>query len=203
MRRLTLGRMRARGSVVRLIALTAALGACGSDSPTPVVIPDVPVGAFEAGCQELCTLGDTETICTPKHSEFCVARCRAATRDLPQACGDCRSPRARPSWDPRTVSATAATPAASAICRLRRAGRCATTPAPPRRRRTSTSSASSSACSTPTTARAFACSVDAVGDDCLVPCQATIAMQGRICAQCVVGENVGHGRSASTATANV
>ena len=81
--------MRARGWVGHLVALTAVLGACGSDGPPPVVIPEVPAGAFEAGCQQLCTLGATERICTPKHSEFCVARCRAATRDPPQACGDC------------------------------------------------------------------------------------------------------------------
>ena len=83
--------MRAGRSVVHLIALTTALGACGGggSSAPPVVIPEVPAGAFEAGCQQLCTLAAGESICTPKHAEFCVARCRAVTRDLPQACGDC------------------------------------------------------------------------------------------------------------------
>src|SRR5205085_44573 len=80
-------------SSLRLWALAAALAGCGGGNggsgARSVVIPDVPAGAFEAGCQQLCTLGTNETVCTAKHAEYCLASCRARTRDLPQACGDC------------------------------------------------------------------------------------------------------------------
>jgi len=78
-------------SIVRLAALTVTLAACGGGGggAPPIVIPSVPAGAFEAGCQQLCTLAPGETICTAKHAEYCLAHCRASTRDLPTACGDC------------------------------------------------------------------------------------------------------------------
>src|SRR5438876_4682067 len=79
-------------SIVRgmsVLMATAALAACGGGGGRSVVIPDVPVGAFEAGCQQLCTLAAGETVCTATHAQYCLASCRARTRDLPQACGDC------------------------------------------------------------------------------------------------------------------
>jgi hypothetical protein len=187
--------MRARGSVVHLIALTASLGACGgSDGPPPIVVPEVPVGAFEAGCQQLCTLGATERICTPKHSEFCVARCRAATRDLPQACGDCLIAGATPilgTPDPEfgdTCNAGHVGSVSSSSCRAVCDDAGAAPPSPDLDVLCQLECMFYTDDPTP-----FACSVDAVGDDCLIPCQAAIAAQGRICAQCMIGENVGHG----------
>jgi len=185
--------MRARGSVVHLIALTAALGACGGGGgASQIAIPEVPAGAFEAGCQQLCTLGATEKICTPKHAEFCVARCRAATRDLPQACGDCLIAGGTPimgSTDSFGDSCNAGDVGSLSSCRAvcDDAGA-----APP-------SADLDVLCQLECMFytddhKPLACSVDAVGDDCLMPCQAVIAAQGRICAQCQIGANVGHGQ---------
>src|SRR5207237_1142747 len=88
-------------SIVRgmsVLMLTAGIAGCGGGghSAPQVIIPDVPAGAFEAGCQQLCTLGPNETVCTAKHAEYCLASCRARTRDPPLACSmasssDCRA----------------------------------------------------------------------------------------------------------------
>ena len=202
MRRLTLGGMRARGWVVHVVALTAVLGACGSDGPPAVVIPEVPAGAFEAGCQQLCTLGATESICTPKHSEFCVARCRAATRDLPQACGDCLIAEGTPilgTTDSFGDSCNAGDVGSlsSSSCRAACDDAGAAPPSPDLDVLCRLECMYYTDNHTP-----FACSADAVGDDCLMPCQALIAAQGRICAQCMIAGNVGHGEIASTTTVN-
>ena len=185
--------MRARGSVVHLIALAAALGACGGDGRPPIVVPEVPVGAFEDGCQQLCRLGATERICTPKHSEFCVARCRAATRDLPQACGDCLIAGGTPilgTTDEFGDSCNAGhvgSVSSSCVAVCDDAG--AAPPSP------DLDVLCQLECMFYTDDhRPLACSADAVGDDCLMPCQALIAAQDRICAQCRIGQNVGHGQ---------
>ena len=75
-----------------IAALAFGLAACGGGSGKnvrPVVIPDVPAGEHEAGCLSLCTLSASQTVCTATHAQYCLARCRAATRDLPAACADC------------------------------------------------------------------------------------------------------------------
>jgi hypothetical protein len=49
----------------------------------------VPAGDHEAACASLCTLAAGETICTAKHAEYCLARCRVITNGLPAACASC------------------------------------------------------------------------------------------------------------------
>ena len=70
------------------LTLTSTLLGCGDDG-RPVNVPVVEVGAYEAQCQTQCQLATGESTCTQKHSEFCLARCRARTNALPQACADC------------------------------------------------------------------------------------------------------------------
>jgi hypothetical protein len=190
--------MTARGSVVYFIALAAALAACGgSDGPPPIVVPEVPVGAFEAGCQQLCALGAGETICTPKHSEYCVARCRAATNDLPQACGDCLIANGTPILgtpdpDPQFDDSCNAGEVGSLTSSSCRAACDDAGAAPPSQNLDLLCRLECMFYTSDHTP--FACSASAVGDDCLMPCQALIAAQGRICAQCTIGQNIGTGK---------
>lgn len=68
--------------------LVMALGACGSDD-RPVDIPEVEAGAFEAGCQTLCTRMAGDDGCSAKHAAFCLASCRVRTNGMTAACGQC------------------------------------------------------------------------------------------------------------------
>jgi hypothetical protein len=158
----------------------------GGTTGGTLVVPQVPVGANEAACQKLCTLGAGETICTAKHAEFCVALCRASTRDLPTACADCVLAAGTPikgdtigsdsycnvgGAAPLTNCATECddgggqpAPALETLCQLY--------------------------CSFYTQSpKPFACSV-MTATDCLTPCRATIAAHGRVCAQCVTEQTV-------------
>lgn len=74
---------------VPLVILGVLAAACGGDDGRPVNIPAVAAGAFETDCQRLCTLASGDDHCTAKHAEFCLASCRARTNGLPAACGNC------------------------------------------------------------------------------------------------------------------
>jgi hypothetical protein len=71
-----------------IAALVVALSACGSDG-RPVNIPEVAPGDNEAACQTLCTRDPGDEICTDKHVEFCLAKCRARTNGLAPTCAAC------------------------------------------------------------------------------------------------------------------
>ena len=179
--------------ILCIAGLTAALAACGGSSGArPIVIPDVPAGAFEEGCQQLCMLAPGEAICTAKHAEFCLANCRARTRDLPQACGDCLTTVGTPisgyvdNFD-GTPYCTVGGPADLQTC----ASAC-----------DDAGAAGPSAdldvlcqleCSFYMEKKApLACSMDASGD-CLSACRGVIAAQPRVCAQCQI-ERTSHGQ---------
>jgi hypothetical protein len=180
-------------SFLRLLALAAALAGCGGgDSGRPVVIPVVPAGAFEAGCQQLCTLAAGETVCTAKHAEFCLASCRARTRDLPQACGDCVIAAGTPisgyvdNSPPPTAYCTVGGPASLQTCATMCDDAGAAAPSP------DLDVLCQLECSFYMMQKApVACSMDAAMD-CLTACRSAIAAQPRICAQCLA-EGTNHG----------
>ena len=165
------------------VGLLLVVGACGGgDGGRAVVIPAVAAGDYEMACADLCTLGAADTLCTAKHAEFCVARCRVVTRDLPQACAACLiaagthiegytnsfgdsyctvgGPAELGACDSECDDAGAApaSPEMETLCQLT----CAfymQDPSP------------------------LACSTDASAE-CLTDCRATASAQGRVCAQC-------------------
>lgn len=164
-----------------IVAVIVALAACG-DEARPVNIPEVPAGASEAACQQLCTRAPGDEGCTAKHAEFCVASCRARTNGLSAACASCVIAAGQPigSYEqfdetycevggPATLSACAAecddggaappAPALATLCELQ----CELYMQDP----------------TP-----LACSAEGSAD-CSAGCAAAIAAQGRICAQCL------------------
>jgi hypothetical protein len=181
--------MKATSTEVRLAIACLALAACGGDSGRPVVIPDVPAGAYETDCQRLCTRAADESICKPKHAEFCLARCRAVTRGLSTACTDCLIKAGKQiAGDVNTVtndryclvggpadigSCTAAcddggaagpAPDLDTLCRLE----CSFHMQDP---------------------DPLACSADG-SKDCLAACSATIAARGRVCARCLIEQTI-------------
>jgi hypothetical protein len=173
-------------SILRWAGLTATLAACGGGGGSgarPVVIPDVPAGAFEDGCQQLCTLLPDEKVCTAKHAEFCLANCRARTRDLPQACGDCLITVGTP------ISGFVDNASGSAYCTI----------GGPADLETCASACDDAGAAAPSPdldvlcqlecsfymqeRTPLACSMDAAAD-CLSACRAAVATQPRVCAQC-------------------
>jgi len=87
-----------RGALVAVACVAASCGGGGggttgaggsTGSGSGVVLPSVPAGDHEAACMSLCTLAPGETICTAKHAEYCLDRCRVITNGLPAACADC------------------------------------------------------------------------------------------------------------------
>jgi len=176
-----------------VLMLAAGLAGCGGNSARPVVIPDVPAGAFEAGCQQLCTLAPTETVCTAKHAEYCLASCRARTRDLPQACGDCVITAGTPiggyidnSSKPPMPYCTVGGPASLETCSTMCDDAGAAGPS------ADLDVLCQLECSFYMMQKApVACSMDAA-KDCLTSCRSAIAAQPRICAQCLA-EQTGHG----------
>ena len=182
-------------SIVRgmsVLMVTAALAACGGGGGRSVVIPDIPVGAFEAGCQQLCTLAPGETVCTATHAKYCLASCRARTRDLPQACGDCLITVGTPiagfiDTSDNTPYCTVGGPADLTTCATMCDDAGAAGPSP------DLDVFCQLECSFYMDQRTpIACSMSAAGD-CLTACRAAIAAQPRICAQCMA-ERTGHGQ---------
>jgi len=186
-----------RRSVVRLLALTSALTACGGGGgggggAAAIVIPVVPTGAFEAGCQQLCTLSPNETVCTAKHAEFCLELCRARTRDLPQTCGDCLIAVGTPISGyvdnfSNTPYCTVGGPALLTTCanQCDDAGAAAASP--------DLDLLCQLECSFYMDQRTpFACAMSDAAD-CLAACRTAIAAQPRVCAQCQV-ERTEHGQ---------
>ncbi len=178
-------------SLLGILVVTAA--ACGSDD-RPVNIPAVPTGAFEASCQQLCTLEAGESTCSAKHAEFCVASCRARTNGLTAACGQCLIQAGDPikgdtdGFGDRYCAVGG--PAGLSACRAE----CddgmgaAAAPAP------SLASLCDLTCGFyMQDVDPLACSAEGSGD-CRTECAATIATKGRICAQCVV-EQTGASRT--------
>jgi hypothetical protein len=179
---------RSRVSVVCLSVLAPVFAACGGGGGgggKTVTIPEVPVGAFEAGCQQLCTLAPNETVCTAKHAYYCLQNCRARTRDLPSACGDCLI--------------TAGTPIAGYVDNATNTPYC--TVGGPADLVTCASVCDDAGAAAPSPdldlfcqlrcsfymkeKTALACSMTAASE-CLMPCRDNIAAQPRICAQCMI-----------------
>jgi hypothetical protein len=181
--------MRGHAATVRLAGLTAVLAACGGSGggARSVVIPDVPVGAFEDGCQQLCTLAPGESVCTATHAQFCLALCRAVTRDLPQACGDCLITAGTAISGyvdnfSNTAYCTIGGPASLTTCANACDDAGAAAPSP------DLEVLCQLECSFYMQERApLACSMGASAD-CLAACRSTIAAQPRICAQCVIDQ---------------
>jgi hypothetical protein len=193
--------MKTRSSAwIVLAVVPLILVACGGGNGGPggkagssggnavIVVPTVPAGAHEADCQRLCTLAATDTICTAQHADFCLALCRASTRDLPAACATCvlaAGASIAGSTDsfgdkycsvggPAELSAceaacddggsAAPSPDLETLCQLQ----CAfyvQNPVP------------------------FACSASASAP-CLASCRAAIAAHGRVCAQCLTEQTI-------------
>lgn len=189
--------MRRPARIVRgisLLTVTAALAACGggNNGGRPVVIPDVPVGAFEAGCQQLCTLAAGETVCTAKHAQYCLESCRARTRDLPQACGDCLITTGTPisgfvDTADHTPYCTVGGPGSLTTCATACDDAGAAPPSPDLELFCQLECSFYMDQGTP-----LACSMSASAD-CLSACRSAIAAQPRICAQCLI-EQTGHGQ---------
>jgi hypothetical protein len=86
-------------ALVAVVCVAASCGGGGGGGTTggagstgmsaAVVLPSVPAGDHEAACASLCTLAAGETICTAKHAEYCLDRCRVITSGLPAACASC------------------------------------------------------------------------------------------------------------------
>jgi hypothetical protein len=158
----------------------------GGKSGAAIVVPVVPAGANEAACQSLCTLGAGETICTAKHAEFCLALCRASTRDLPTACAACVLAAGTPIKGDMIGS--------ESYCHVGGAANlseCETEcddgagqPAPALETLCQLYCSFYTQSPTP-----FACSVMA-SKDCLTSCRSTIAARGRVCAQCVTEQTL-------------
>lgn len=177
--------MIAAGFKVRVtsLALVLSCGGGSSGSPgRPIVIPEVAPGAHEASCQDLCTRSAGDTICTAKHTEFCVARCRASTRSLPAPCADCLIAAGTKIEGYTngvgdkycTVGGAAELSACPAAC-----DDGVGQPAP------ELETLCQLYCSFYVQApNLFACSAPASAD-CLAACRMTIAARGRACAQCL------------------
>jgi hypothetical protein len=172
-------------NIARYTAFLAIIACGGSSGGRPVVIPEVPAGAFEADCQKLCARATGESICTAKHAEFCVARCRAVTRDLPAACASCVIAAGRAikgDVDMLTkdsyclVGGPADLTSCTAACDDGGAG------APDPNLETLCQLECSFHMQDP---KPLACSAQGSAD-CLTACHATIAARRRICAQCLI-----------------
>jgi hypothetical protein len=172
-----------------LLAIVLSCGGGGGSNPgQSVVIPEVPPGAHETACQDLCMLRAGETICTAKHAEYCMARCRASTRDLPVACADC------------VLSASKAHPiegvtiASNSYCTIGGPGdlsACATEcddknaqPAP------DLDTLCQLYCSFYVQEPKPRVCPEASSADCLSACRATIGAKGRVCAQCLIEQTI-------------
>lgn len=173
---------------IRLTALAALLAACGGGGGgqvRSVVFPEVPSGASEADCQNLCTRGAAETICTVKHTEFCVTRCRATTRELPAACASCliaAGTKIEGYVNSVTKDAycTIGGPAELTACKAACDDSGAAPPSPDLENLCQLQCAFYVQGPQP-----LACSVMGSAD-CLTGCRAAIAAQGRVCAQCLI-----------------
>ena len=174
-------------------AALLVIGACGGGGggggggARPVVIPTVAAGDSEAACADLCTLAAGDTLCTAKHAEFCVARCRVVTRDLPQACAACLIAAGRHIEGYTSGSdsyCTVGGPAELGACETE----CDDAGAAP------ASAEMETLCELtcgfymqdPTP---LACSVDASAD-CFTDCRATASVKGRVCAQCTIEQTI-------------
>jgi hypothetical protein len=176
---------------VRFAALAFVLGGCGGDSSSngrPYVVPVVPAGASEAGCQTLCTLSATETVCTAQHVEFCIASCRASTQGLPAACADCLIANGRPIEGGVDSGGEGFCSVGSlgeiSFCSTQCDDAGATPPAPDLETQCQLACGFYTDNPVP-----FACSADASAD-CLGACRVAIAARGRICAQCLIGQTL-------------
>jgi hypothetical protein len=159
-------------------------GGSGPASPT-IVVPVVPPGDHEAACQSLCTLATGEKVCTAKHAEFCVARCRASTRGLPAACADCLLSTGN------GIPISGETISGDSYCTVGGAAKLTACPtacddgggAPPA---SDLETLCQLYCGYYVQApMAIACST-ASAADCLAACRATVASKGRVCAQCLI-----------------
>ena len=168
------------------LTATSTLPGCGDDG-RPVNVPVVEVGAYEAQCQTQCQLASGEGTCTQKHSEFCLARCRARTNGLPQACADCLFSKGTPIkgfidsfGDP---ACTVGGPGEIDDC----ASACDVADAPPA---PSLTVLCQLTCgfymSEPTP---LACSAGNISP-CLSACMTTIGAHGRVCSDCVIDQAV-------------
>lgn len=163
--------------------IVVALAACGSDD-RPVDIPAVEPGAFEAGCQTLCTLPSGDEGCSAKHAEYCLASCRVRTNGMTAACGQCllAAGEAIHGFVDAFGDVSCETGGAASLdaCRDECDDSGATPPAP------SLATLCELECKfymeEPT---ALACSADGY-EPCMTECAATIQNQGRLCAQCVI-----------------
>jgi hypothetical protein len=171
-----------------LTLVVAAIAGCGGGGGRSVDIPVVPAGEYEADCQAMCTLAAGEEICTAAHAEFCVAKCRARTTGLDATCaaclvamgdtingytnefGDSYCTVGGPADMTACVTecddagAVASPPSIDVLCELE----CAfyiqgDTP--------------------------VACSAEGA-DPCRADCAATVASEGRICAQCLIDQTI-------------
>jgi hypothetical protein len=178
--------------VRRLAAVVFLLmSACGGDAARTVVIPTVAAGDYEAACADLCAPASGDTLCTAKHAEFCVARCRVVTRDLPQACAACLLA-AGTHIEGYTNSfgdsyCTVGGPAELGSCEAECDDAGAAPAAPEMETLCQLTCAFYMQDPTP-----LACSADASAE-CLDACRATATGQGRVCAQCTI-EQVSPGR---------
>ncbi len=167
---------------IAIILVVLVLIGCGSDE-RPVNIPVVAPGASEAACQQLCTLTAGDEACTAKHAEFCIASCRIRTNGLAAACADCVIAAGQPirggvSFDEPFCSTGG--PADLSACATECDDGGATPPD------ASLATFCDLQCNfymqDPTP---LACTADGSAD-CRTACAATVAAEGRLCAQCVI-----------------
>lgn len=169
-----------------LLAAALVVGGCGSDD-RPVNVPEVPVGAYEADCQRLCTPAAGESICGAKHVEFCVASCRARTNGLSPTCAACvvaagTALHGFTSGDDSYCDTGG--PAGLMACARECDDAGAAGPEPALATQCELACGFYMQGDSP-----LACSADGSAD-CRTACAATIAARGRVCAQCLIDDTV-------------
>jgi len=165
----------------------AAITACGGGG-RPVDIPVVPAGEYEADCQAMCTLAAGEQICTATHAEFCVAKCRARTNGLATTCAACLLAAGTPingfTNQFGDSYCTVGGPADMTAC-VAECDDAGAVPSPP-----SIDVLCDLECDFYIQGEdPIACSA-AGADPCRADCAATIAAEGRICAQCLIDQTI-------------
>jgi len=173
----------------RMAMLAAiAVAGCGSDK-RPVNIPEVAPGEHEADCQTLCTLAADEEICTAKHAEFCVAKCRARTTGLAAPCAQCliAAGTAIDGYTNETTGdsyCTVGGPADMTACAVEcdDAGAVA---APP-----SLAVLCELECAFYIQGEEPVACTDEGADPCRMACAAALSANGRVCAQCLIDQTI-------------
>ena len=174
-------------SSVLTAVMVAMIAGCGGGGGRSVDIPAVAAGEYEADCQSMCALAAGEEICTATHAEFCVAKCRARTNGLAPTCaacliaaGDTINGYTNQFGDSYcTVGGPAEMTACTAEC-----DDAGAVPSPEIGVLCELECAFYIQGDNP-----VACSAEGA-DPCRADCAATLAAEGRICAQCLIDQTI-------------